>query len=66
MTTAGSSAPNKLSDRIPVAGCGPSGTAAASPAGGIVAELTSVTALSCAFLPGNWGDWSSAVPSKML
>eukprot|EP00959_Pyramimonas_sp_CCMP1952_P009650 201513-Pyramimonas_sp.AAC.1 len=35
MTTAGSFTLNKLSDRIPVAGCGPSETAAASPAGGI-------------------------------
>eukprot|EP00959_Pyramimonas_sp_CCMP1952_P369012 7729331-Pyramimonas_sp.AAC.1 len=49
MTTAGSSASNKLSGRVPVAGCGPSGTVAASPAGGIVTERTSVTALSYAF-----------------
>eukprot|EP00959_Pyramimonas_sp_CCMP1952_P024921 523070-Pyramimonas_sp.AAC.1 len=47
---ADSSAPNRLSDRTPVTCRGPSGTAAASPAGGIVTERTSVIACPCAFL----------------
>eukprot|EP00959_Pyramimonas_sp_CCMP1952_P062809 1313457-Pyramimonas_sp.AAC.1 len=43
---AGSSAPKRLSDRIPGTCRGPSGAAAASPSGGIVAERTSVIAFS--------------------
>eukprot|EP00959_Pyramimonas_sp_CCMP1952_P399993 8380553-Pyramimonas_sp.AAC.1 len=63
---AGSSAPNRLSDLTPVICRGPSGAAAASPAGGIVTKRTSVIACSCALLKRSWGDFSSAVPSKML
>eukprot|EP00959_Pyramimonas_sp_CCMP1952_P164275 3434260-Pyramimonas_sp.AAC.1 len=63
---AGSSAQNGWADCAPIPCPEPSGAAAASPAAGVVTERTSAIAFSRAFLIGNWGDWSSAVPSRML